>query len=316
MGGLKPMFRRKQMKAKDWDAPGVLKICGIEASNTGVGKARSKQSESIYSVLRHTDNDPVLFLAQRPGPNDAPNPDPLPLAEDLFAAFIAQEIARFNADTTSRAQGLRRGESRVAAFARLSEGRIARHASPLQRRSVRMKWHEKTVMQDGRIKFDQGLWGDENTQAAMLRHVGHKVLIGIDPNDYRAPAMVRGWEEADLRGRILLETLPVFEPAKHADEASRRRAVAEERRGKKLVATYRLTGVDTWVAEKRAEVMANAGLAPLPATPKIVQLDARGPFSPAAALYQKPELSQAARLLAMLNSEEDERNRTASGGNR
>ncbi len=282
-GGLKPLIRRKETRSPDWEVPGVLKLFGIELRNAGPNKARSKLSESIFSVLRRFDNDPVFHQAQRSGPNDTPNPDPLPVEIQLFERFVVKAIRDFNARTDSRAQGLLPGECRNDAFARLSQGRISRPVTPLQSRSVRMKWHVKTVMQDGRIRFDRGLFGDATTQDAMLKYAGKKVLIGIDPNDYHAPAMVRGWEDERLRGRVLIDSLPLYEATRHGDEAGRRKAVAEDRRVKKLVARHQVADANRKVSDLRQAVMAADipadASAPPPDKPAVVALDTRNPFS-------------------------------------
>lgn len=278
-GGLKPLIRRKETRSPDWEVPGVLKLFGIELKNAGPNKARSKLSESIFSVLRRLDNDPVFHQAQRSGPNDTPNPDPVPVDIELFERFVAKSILDFNARTDSRAQGLLPGECRNDAFARLSQGRISRPVTPRQSRSVRMKWHVKTVMRDGRIRFDRGLFGDATTQDAMLKYAGKKVLIGIDPNDYHAPAMVRGWENERLRGRVLIDCLPLYEATRHGDEAGRRRAMAEERRVKKRLEQHQVVDADRKVAELRQAVMAAGASAPPPTKPAVVALDTRNPFS-------------------------------------
>lgn len=215
-GGLNPLIRRKNTRSPDWEVPGVLKIFGISLGNTGPNRGRSKVPESVFSIMRRFDNDPVFYRAQRSGPNDTPNPDAVPVDIELFERALENFIQEFNAKKGSRAEGLLPGECRNAAFARLSEGRIYRPVTPLQSRSVRMKWHVKTVMQDGRIKFDRGLFGDATTQEAMLKYAGKKVLIGIDPNDYRSPAMVRGWEDERLRGRVLIDCLPLYEATRLA----------------------------------------------------------------------------------------------------
>ena len=142
------------------------------------------------------------------------------------------------------------------AFVRLSQGRISRPVTPLQSRSFRMKWHVKTVMQDGRIRLDHGLFGDATAQDAMLKYAGKKVLIGIDPNDYRSPAMVRGWEDDRLRGRVLIDCLPLCEATRHGDETGRRRAVTEERRVKKRLEQHQIADADRKVAKLPQAVMA------------------------------------------------------------
>ena len=152
----------------------------------------SRPARSIFSALRHITNAPEFHGAQRAGQNDTPNPNPVPIDVDLFKAVFARRAYQFNSMTDSRAQGLKKGESRHAAFERLHEGRTKRLVSPLQRRSVPMIWKRRKVMGDGRVKFLDGLFGDASTQEAMLQHEGKVVLIGIDPNDYHAPAAVRG----------------------------------------------------------------------------------------------------------------------------
>lgn len=164
-----------------------MAIYGIDLQNTAPGKPRGKLPESIYSALRHIDNAPEFHGAQRSGPNDIPNPNPTVIQADVFEAVLRKRVRDFNTMRDTRAQGVKRGENRDEAFLRLSEGRAPRHVSPLQRRSVVMTWHRRMVMQDGRVKFKDGLFGDATTQDAMLEHEGYFVLIGLDPNDYHAP---------------------------------------------------------------------------------------------------------------------------------
>lgn len=315
-GGLTPLIRRKDTKTPDWDVPGLFKIYGIELVNCAPRKGWAKLVESLYSVLRHVDNDPVFHGAQRSGPTDAPNPDPVPVDMALFKRVIEREIERFNSNRDSRAMGLKKGENRNEAFDRLSEVGPARAVTPLQRRMARVKFKRVMVQQDGRIKFEGGVWGDETTQTKMLAHAGTWVLAGFDPNDYRAPAIILGWEDPKFKGRVLFDALPVFEPARHADEASRRRAIAEERRAKAVARKFVRPDLDARVAGWQAEVMAGAGEALPPVAPRVVQLDTRGPFSPAGPIYKTNEPSQAAKIAALLKAEEAERSRAISGGNR
>ena len=82
---------------------GVLKLFRIELKNAGPNKTRSKLSESIFLALRRFDNDPVFHQAQRSGPNDTPNPDPVPVDIELFERFVAKSIRDFNARTDRHA---------------------------------------------------------------------------------------------------------------------------------------------------------------------------------------------------------------------
>ncbi|OZA19687.1 MAG: hypothetical protein B7Y02_00530 [Rhodobacterales bacterium 17-64-5] len=294
----------------------MFKIYGMELKNCAPRKGWAKLVESVYSVLRHVDNDPVFNGAQRSGPTDAPNPDPKPVDMSLFRAFIGQEIARFNANRDTRAMGIKKGENRDEAFERISKGRIYRPVTPLIHRSVRAYFKLVLVSQVGQVRFDGGTWGDETTQTGMLRHAGKQVLVGFDPQNYSAPAMVYGWEDPKWKGKLLFDALPNVEKARHNDETSRRRAITEDRRTKAGTAKYVPTDLAERVEGWRAEVMANAGQAPLPVKPIVVQLDLRGPLSPAPALHQPNEPSQAAKLLALIRAEQNDPNRAASGGNR
>ena len=315
-GGLNPLIRSKETKKADWDVPGLFKIYDIALHNCAPRKGWAKLVESVYSVLRHLDNDTVFNGAQRSGPNDAPNLNPEPVDMAVFKAAIEQEIERFNADRTTRAMGVKKGENRNEAFIRLSEGRIARAVTPLQRREARVKYRRVMVQEDGRIKFEGGLWGGKSTESKMLAHAGTWVIAGFDPKDYSAPAIVRGWEDEKLKGVMLFDALPLFEPARHNDEASRRRAVTEEGRVKKLVQKLERPDLGERVAGWRADLLAQSGVSAPPVAAKAVQIDTRGPFSPAAAIDQTNQPSQGAWLRELLMAEDDERNRTATGSNR
>lgn len=331
-GGLKPLYRTKQMESPDWEVPGVFKIYGIELQNTAPGKPRGKLPESIFSALRHVDNSPEFYGAQRSGPNDIPNPNPVPIDLDLFQAVFEKRIREFNSMTNSRAQSLRKGESRNEAFERLSEGRVKRNVMPLMRRSVPMIWKKRKVREDGRVPYLDGFYGDATTQDAMLEHEGTIVLIGIDPKDYHAPAVVRGWEVERFKGRVLIEKLPAYKKTAVRDEAGMRLAMAENRRVKSVTKSHEIRDIDARVEALRAATMAEAALfaasKPAIVAPTVHQLDTRGPFSAAAAFHQidtktgelratndESEAAQAALLEFMFPSKGMER-REASGGNR
>lgn len=296
-GGLTPLIRRKNTRNPDWEVPGVLKLFGIKLQNTAPNHGQSKVPETVFSIMRRFDNDPAFHGAQRSGPNDTPNANPEPVDIVLFEKALEQYVHDFNTRKGSRAEGIRPGECRNDAFARLSKGRAFRGVQPFQSRAVRMKWHKKTVMQDGRVRFDGGLFGDASTQEAMLKYAGKKVLVGIDPNDYRAPAMVRGWDEK--RGQLLLDHLPLYEATRHGDEAGRRKAVAESRRVKKLVEKHKIVDAERKVAALREAIMAAPTPAtPLPEKPTVVAIDTRIPFSDKPVNGHEDMLALQARLRA------------------
>ncbi len=279
-GGLTPLIRRKNTHNPDWEVPGVLRLFNIKLDNTAPNRGQSKIPESVFSIMRRFDNDPVFYRAQRSGPKDAPNPDPVPVDIELFKKALEKYINEFNARKGSRAEGILPGESRNDAFVRLSEGRIHRPVSSEQSRAVRMKWYRRTVLSDGRVKFPQiGLFGDATTQPVMLNHAGEKVLVGINPSDFSTPAMVRHWQDEAKRGRLLLDSLPVYEATRHGDATGLRRAVADDRRAKKLAEKHKVLDVDRKVAALREAIMGETLPSPAVEKPKVVALNTDMPFS-------------------------------------
>ena len=268
-GGQRPFFRTSQTRDGDWDVPGVLQILGIELRNTGVAAKRSNLQENVWSHLsRSVDNHPAFHGAQRPGPNDPDVPGAHAIDLEDFEACIADGIADLNAETCNRVQSLRKGESRDAAFERLlSDAARQRTMTPLMRRQISMIWKRKTVRENGRIRFDDGIFGDQSTQTAMLRHARKQVLIGFDPRNYDAGAMVCHWEDERKRGRLILDHLPQVQPTAHGSEEGRRNALAEKNRVRKLMRELQLSDPDGLAQGVRADLRNRTVLSPPPVRP-------------------------------------------------
>lgn len=313
-GGQVPLLRRKDkgVLSPEWAVPGVYEFLKIEVQNNAPRQAWAKFVESLNSIMRHVDNDPLFYRAQRSGPTDAPNPDPIPVPIALFRAVLDRAIADLNSNTESRAQGLLKGECRNDAFERLAAGRQARWAQPLQLRWIRLSWHQHTVTNSGQVKRGRNFWGDGTTQKAMVRYAGKEVVIGIEPDNSLAPAMVYEWNEDGTPGRLLLECLPAVKESRHNDPASRELAKSEKRRAKAAAQAEEIPNLDKWVADERAKILQEMGL-PVPErpAPKVTKLTTGLPFSAAEARHQPAKMSQSDRYFAMLEEE-----RTASGGNR
>jgi Bacteriophage Mu transposase len=318
MGGKTPLVRRKDRGERnpEWAVPGVYEFLQIDVVNHGPRMAWAKFVESLNSIMRHVDNDPAFYRAQRSGPTAAPNPDPVPVPIALFRAVLDRAIADLNADTESRAQGLLKGECRNAGFQRLSAGRTARWPSPLQLRWMRLSWHLHKVTNSGQVKHGPHFWGDGTTQRAMLHYAEQSVVIGIEPDNPAAPAMVYEWNDAARTGRLLLEKLPAVIEARHADPASKVRAQAEKRRAKAAANAEVIPELDTWVAAERARILQEMGL-PVTArpAPKVTKLTTGGPFSPAEARHQPAQMNARTKtdLYFAMKAEEKQ---TASGGTR
>jgi hypothetical protein len=82
---------------------------------------------------------------------------------------------------------------------------------------MRLSWHRHKVTNAGQVKHDGHFWGDSTSQKAMLHYAGQWVVIGIEPDNPLASAMVYEWNEADRTGRLLLDALPAIPEAQHND---------------------------------------------------------------------------------------------------
>jgi hypothetical protein len=200
MGAQSPLFRKKQTRTEDWDAPGVLTILGIAATNKGIGAKTSNRQENVGPHLCHVDNHPAFYRAQRSGPNDPENCQPRAVPLDCFEEVLEDAIQDLNAAMQNRVKGLLKGESRAQAFERLLGDAAKRIVTPFMRRRLGMIWKIKTVQPNGRIHFDGGLLGDHTTQINMLRHRGKKVLVGFNPENFDEPAMACYWGNKAKRG--------------------------------------------------------------------------------------------------------------------
>ena len=319
MGGQVPLVRRKDKGPRNpsWGLPGVYETLGIEVTNHGPRMAWAKLPESLNSAFRHLDNDPVFHRAQRTGPNDAPNPNPVPVPIALFRAALDGAIAALNANTESRAKGLRKGECRNSAFARMYNG-LRRDPSPLQARWMRLKWHLKTVRENGQIVIGDAVWGDGTTQRAMLHYAEKRLLIGIDPKDASAPAMVYEWNEVTRAGKLLLENLPSFAEALHNDQASKRRAQDEKQRARDVVETeaFPQAVLNRHSMALQDRLMEKAGKPQLPRVqPQIVPLPKPGPLQRGPARHEPVELDTRAKTDLWFALKEHTEG-VASGGNR
>lgn len=251
MGAQSPLFRKKQTSTPDWDAPGVLTILDIAATNKGVGAKTSNLQENVWSHLRHVDNHPAFHRAQRSGPNDPENKTPRAVPVQVFEQVLDDAIQDLNAETRNRVKGLLRGESRDQAFERLLGDAAKRVITPFMRRRLGMIWKIKTVQQNGRIHFDGGLIGDHTTQTDMLYHRGKQVLVGFNPKNFHEPAMVFHWADKAKRGRLFLESLLAVAETQHGSAEGMRNASAEKRRQNALIKKHKVTNPDADVAAIR-----------------------------------------------------------------
>lgn len=204
--------------------------------------------------------------------------EPVPLT--IFEAVLARAIHDLNAATNNRVKGLRKGKSRAKAFDRLTSDRPARTLTPLMRRRLNLVWQVKRVQPDGRIRFDSGLFGDATTQKIMLAHMGKDVLVGFDPKNFDAPAMVCHWANERKRGQMFLQELPAVIPTKHGSAEGNRLAKTEKRRITKAIKDVRALNPDAYVDGLRRE-LENSSTAPdrKRGADRVVELPARMPFS-------------------------------------
>lgn len=256
MGGQTPPIMRKDKGQKNalWPLPGVYTLLGIEVTTQGPRQAWAKIPESINNAMRHLDNAPLFHKAQRVGPNDAPNPDPVSVA--LFRAALAEAIALFNADTDIRTMGAAAGECRNATFQRLAEGRQSRWPTPLHIRHLRCKWHLAKITKEGQVVVRGNTWGYLSTQKRLLEFEGQKIAFGIDPANPHAPAMLYTWDAEAKQRQLIEKDVPAFLPNFHNDDASKQCANCVKQSAKAIVGAHDSNDIDAFVEVRPAEVMA------------------------------------------------------------
>ena len=258
---------------------GVAKILVIELRFCTPHTPWAKLPESKFSAIRYIDNLADFAGAHTGSRSDRkPSGEPTPVSIELVRAVFAREIALDNAELGRRSEQAR-GGSYDQAFERLNEGRIPRIVAPDQRRRLAMKYYRRTVQSNGTIRFLKGVFGSGETQERMLRHEGERVLIGVDPRNYNAPAMVFELDKAG-RARTIVHSLPAIEAVPFHDEEGRRRARREKLRTKSLVASHALPGQPAFVDQLRAEALGLEAPAPAPLDASVVGMPAKGPFHP------------------------------------
>lgn len=181
---------------------------------------------------------------------------------------------------------------------------------------MRLSWHQHKVTNAGQVKHDVHFWGDGTTQKAMLHYAGQRVVIGIEPDNPLAPAMIYEWNDVERTGRLLLDALPAVPESQHNDQASKQRAKDEKQRAKKKAKAHEISALDQWVAAERARILEEMGQ-PLPVrpAPKVTGLTAGGPLKAGEARH-KPAGMDARKKTELLFALKAEGERTARGRTR
>ena len=133
----------------------------------------------------------------------------MPVAATMETArrVIEREIARHNSETGRRGQGMR-GRSYAEVLDAGLAVRIRRQPTEWQIFLAGLIYTDVAVDRHGRVQVDGWTYGGPETQEALLRH--HKrdrILLGRNPDDFSAPAIV--WDAA---GNLICEGIAPIVP--------------------------------------------------------------------------------------------------------
>lgn len=175
-------------------------------------------------------DDRPEFKGARAGhkPGATPGPRVVAVPVETALAVIAREVARHNREIGRKSQGAR-GRSYEQVFRDSLASRIIRKPTAAQLYLAGLIYTPASVDRFGRLTVDTWTYGSQETQAKLLPwHGKGQVLLGRDPDDFAAPAMVFG-----PKGNLLCRSVPAVQKGVYGGvdgkrDAARNRKLARE----------------------------------------------------------------------------------------
>ena len=190
-GGIDKSFRGK---AKALDAVRPLGIChhlGIEMTFAMPENGQAKVAERAFASLSRVCDDRPEFAGAHAGhaPGAAPDSKVVPVPLAVAEQVIGREVARHNALSGRRGQGMRGRSCRAVLAAGLAQ-RVRRQPTARQLYLAGLICSSVSVDRWGRVQVDNWTYGGPDTQETLLRHHGKgPILLARDPDDLSAPAL-------------------------------------------------------------------------------------------------------------------------------
>ena len=271
------MANRFRFKVKDEEPEGILKALGVEVHWTTPYHGQSKPIERAWKTLCEEVSKHPRFAGAYTG--NAPDAKPenygskaIPI--DTFRAVVASEIAAHNT-RSGRKSATAKGRSFLATLQESLEqdGTIVRRATTEQRRMLLAAAEAVTVRKP---TAEIQLMGSRYWAEELVDLMGEKVTVRFDPQDLAAPLAVYTRDN-----RFICEAEALGDVA--FDDVDAARAHARKR------ADYVKALRDVAAAERRLTIDELAALlpaaeAPVPASPRVVQIPNFGTRRSAAAV--------------------------------
>jgi len=207
-GGAVHRFRNGGRAGEGVKPLGICHHLGIRLHFALPGNAQAKIAERIFGMLSRVVDDRPEFRGAHAGhaPGAAPAADAVPVPVETARRVIEREIARHNAETGRRGQGMHGRSYREVLDAGLAV-RVRRQPTQWQLYLASLIYTPVAVDRHGRVQVDSWTYGGPETQAALLpHHKRDRILLGRNPDDFSAPAIA--WDAA---GNLICEDIAPIE---------------------------------------------------------------------------------------------------------
>lgn len=215
--------------------PGVrpLGVCyhlGIEVKFALPKNAQAKIAERTFATLSRVIDDRPEFRGAHAGhaPGASAGKSVKPVSVEVALAVLEREIARHNREEGRKGQGAQ-GRSYEQVFRAGLANRLLIRPTEQQLYYAGLDYKPASVDRWGRIQVKTWTYGDPDTQAALLPwHGKGQILIGIDPDDFEAPAVA-----FDDAGKLICKNIMpvkagVYGSEEGAREAAKNRKAARD----------------------------------------------------------------------------------------
>lgn len=202
-GGNVHRFRNSAANKAGVQPVGICYHLGINIRFALPGNAQAKSAERTFASFRGIIDDRPEFKGAHAGHNPGAAPDSTvrPVPFETAHAVIRREVKRYNTECGRRSQGAH-GRSYQQVFEASLARRIRRKPTARQLYLASLFYRPVSVNRHGQIMVDTWVYGDPDTQAALLPYhgTGKKILLGRDPDDLSADAVA-----FDEDGRLICE---------------------------------------------------------------------------------------------------------------
>jgi len=250
-GGAVHKFRNAKKTMAGVKPLGICHHLGIRLHFALPANGQEKTAERTFASLSRVIDDRPEFKGAHAGhkPGAAPDAGVVPVHLDDVLAILKREVARHNAKTGRRGQGMN-GRSYQAAYEAGLALRLHRKPTARQLYLAGLIYTPVSVDRWGRVKVENWTYGQPETQQELLPYhqSGQQILLGRDPDDFGAPALA--WNEKNelICEAIMPVTAGAYGSVDGIRDAARNRKAAREAVKAGAAANAYLTNADLTAA--------------------------------------------------------------------